>query len=100
MIIIQYLFYFNQGDGPPPDPKYNFLADSERELRGGDDSRPDEERSRNKASRGGRGRRGGTGGGNGSGGAKEAFFKVRLNGWLQLLFYKSKKHFVMLIYFI
>ncbi|OXU27539.1 hypothetical protein TSAR_016186 [Trichomalopsis sarcophagae] len=67
---------FTQGNGPPPDPKYNFLADSEREMRAGDDGRTDEEknRARNKASRGGPRRRGGDRGGSG-GGSREAFFK-------------------------
>lgn len=34
--IIIFLISFSnfQGDGPPPDPKYNFLADSERENDG------------------------------------------------------------------
>ncbi|XP_003425848.1 uncharacterized protein DDB_G0286591 isoform X1 [Nasonia vitripennis] len=67
---------FTQGNGPPPDPKYNFLADSEREMRAGDDGRTDEEknRARNKASRGGPRRRGGDRGSSG-GGSREAFFK-------------------------
>ncbi|XP_058799306.1 uncharacterized protein LOC131668856 isoform X2 [Phymastichus coffea] len=53
---------FAQGEGPPPDPKYNFLADSERETRTVE-NRTDEDKnkSRNRASRGGAGprRRGG-----------------------------------------
>lgn len=68
-----------QGNGPPPDPKYNFLADSEREMRAGDDGRLDEEknRARNKTSRGGPRKRGGSGG-SGGGGSRDAFFKVRI----------------------
>lgn len=64
---------FSQGNGPPPDPKYNFLADSEREMRLTDDSRLDEDknRSRVKAARGAPRRRG-AGGAN-----RDAYFKVR-----------------------
>ncbi|XP_011500451.1 PREDICTED: uncharacterized protein LOC105364263, partial [Ceratosolen solmsi marchali] len=63
---------FAQGDGPPPDPKYNFLADSEREIRITDNSRVDESknRSRNKASRGSKKR-----GGDSGGGSRDAYFK-------------------------
>ncbi|XP_015586430.1 titin homolog [Cephus cinctus] len=44
---------FAEGDGPPPDPKYNFLADSEREEHAMEEPRDNERnRGRNKPSRG------------------------------------------------
>lgn len=50
---------FADGQGPPPDPKYNFLADSEREEFGEQVPKDTEKnRGRNKVSRGGFRRRG------------------------------------------
>ncbi|XP_043277356.1 uncharacterized protein [Venturia canescens] len=50
---------FADGQGPPPDPKYNFLADSEREEPGNETSvDSDRNRGRNKTTRGGFKRRG------------------------------------------
>ncbi|XP_043471635.1 trichohyalin-like [Leptopilina heterotoma] len=51
---------FAQGDGPPPDPKYNFLADSEREENIIDDKRDeDKQKAPNKYVRNGPRKRGG-----------------------------------------
>ncbi|XP_014210131.1 putative uncharacterized protein DDB_G0282133 [Copidosoma floridanum] len=65
---------FPQGKGPPPDPKYNFLADSERETRAADEGKneDDKSKSRNKTPRGSTRRRGG---GNGAGNGNQPFFK-------------------------
>ncbi|XP_046611951.1 dentin sialophosphoprotein-like [Neodiprion virginianus] len=50
---------FAEGDGPPPDPSYNFLADAEREERARDDLRDDRFRGRGGSQRGTSKRRGG-----------------------------------------
>ncbi|XP_046737784.1 protein starmaker-like [Diprion similis] len=50
---------FAEGDGPPPDPSYNFLADAEREERARDDLRDDRFRGRGGSQRGPSKRRGG-----------------------------------------
>ncbi|XP_011305970.1 uncharacterized protein [Fopius arisanus] len=43
---------FPQNEGPPPDPKYNFLADSEREEHHENSKDPDKIKGRGKSSRG------------------------------------------------
>ncbi|KAJ8669744.1 hypothetical protein QAD02_001003 [Eretmocerus hayati] len=79
---------YNQGEGPPPDPKYNFLADSERESRStnvrgviDDNDRSQNRNPRNPGRRRGGGRDGDFGGQRMGGpggdfvGNKNAFFR-------------------------
>lgn len=70
-----------QGNGPPPDPKFNFLADSERETHvlSGNKTDDDKRRSRNQSSSRGFSKRRTSRGedeGNATGGSNQAFFKV------------------------